>query len=53
MKFEIDYYFEKIEKDEIFCTLTDGKKEVMEIFNTSSEIIDKIEASGKQDTQNE
>ena len=49
MKFEVDYYFEEVEQNEMFYGLTQGKKEVMEIFDSSSELIDKIEASGKQE----
>jgi len=49
MKFEIDYYFEKIEKEEIFDRLIRDKKEVMEIFDSASKLIDEIEATGKQE----
>ena len=49
MKFEIDYYFDEIEKDELFYQLAKEKKEVMEIFDASSKLIDEIEASGKQE----
>lgn len=49
MRFEIDYYFEEIEKGEIFEKLTTGKKDVMEIFEASSKIIDEIEEKGKQE----
>ena len=49
MNFEINYYFEKIEKDEIFFKLADGKKEVLEIFNSSSQIINEIEKKGIQE----
>ena len=49
MRFEIDYYFEEIEKDELFGGLTQGKNSVMEIFDSSAELIDEIEASGKQE----
>lgn len=49
MRFELDYYFEKIEDEEIFSRLTQGKSEVMEIFDSSSKLIDEIEASGKQE----
>ena len=49
MRFEIDYYFEKIEKDEIFGQLTEGKAEVMQIFDSSNKLIEEIEASGKQE----
>ena len=49
MNFEINYYFEEIEKGEIFERLTTGKKEVMEIFNGSSKIIGNIEEKGKQE----
>lgn len=49
MKFEIDYYFEEIEQNEMFYKLTQGKKKVMEIFDSGSKLIDKIEATGKQE----
>ena len=49
MKFEINYYFEEIEKGELFDRITQGKKEVMEIFDSSAQLIDKIELSGKQE----
>jgi len=49
MKFEIDYYFEKIEENEIFNKLTQEKSQVMQIFDSSSELIDEIQASGKQE----
>lgn len=48
MKFNIDYYFEKIDQNEVFFKLTNGKKDVMEIFQASSKIIDEIESSGRQ-----
>lgn len=49
MKFEINYYFEEIEKGELFDRLTQDKNEVMEIFDSSSAVIDEIESSGKQE----
>ena len=49
MNFGIDYYFEKIEKEELFNKLTEGKTEVMEIFNSSNKLIEEIEANGKQE----
>ena len=49
MRFDLDYYFEKIGADEIFGRLTEGKTEAMEIFDSSSKLIDEIEASGKQE----
>lgn len=49
MKFEFDYYFDEISKDEIFAKLVQDKKEAIEILNSSSEIINKIEASQKQE----
>ncbi len=49
MKFNINYYFEKIEKQEIFYTLVQDKEDALEIFDASLELIDKIEASGKQE----
>ncbi len=49
MKFEVDYYFEEIEQDEIFASLTKNKKDVMEIFDSSSKLIDEIQASGNQE----
>ena len=49
MNFKIDYYFTEIEKDEIFYKLTNNKKEVMEIFDASSEIINGINDKNKQE----
>lgn len=49
MKFDINYYFEEIEENEMFYKLTKENKEVMEIFNSSSKIIDEIESKGKQE----
>ncbi len=49
MKFEIDYYFEKVDKNETFYQLTQGINEVMQIFDESSKLINEIEASGKQE----
>ncbi len=49
MNFKIDYYFTEIEKDEIFYNLTNNKTEVMEIFETSSEIINDINAKNRQE----
>ena len=49
MKFEINYYFEEIEKNELFGKLTQDKKSVMEIFDTSAELINEIERSQKQE----
>lgn len=42
MRFDINYYFEEIEEKEIFSKVTNGKTEVMEIFELSSKIIDEI-----------
>ena len=49
MKFDIDYYFEEIEENEMFFKLTNKKQNVMEIFDLSSKIIDEIETNGKQE----
>ncbi len=49
MNFKIDYYFTKIEKDEIFYKLVTDKKEVMEIFEASSNFINNIEKKKTQD----
>ena len=49
MRFDIGYYFEEIEEHEIFSKIANGNKEVMEMFNSSAKIIDKIQESGKQD----
>lgn len=49
MKLEIGYYFEEIEKDEVFFKLVQEKKEAMEIFDSSSNLIDEIQESGKQE----
>lgn len=49
MKLEIDYYFEQIEKEEIFDKLAQNKKEALEIFNSSAELINKIQESEKQE----
>lgn len=49
MKFEINYYFEEIEKNELFAKLIQDKNNVMEIFNSSEELIEKIEKGGKQE----
>lgn len=49
MKFDIDYYFEEIEENEMFAKVTKDKKEVMEIFELSSKLIDEIEEKGKQE----
>ena len=48
MKFNIDYYFEEIDPGEIFYKSTNGKSEVMEIFELGSKIIDEIEERGEQ-----
>jgi bifunctional UDP-N-acetylglucosamine pyrophosphorylase/glucosamine-1-phosphate N-acetyltransferase len=49
MNLEINYYFEEIEENEIFSKLTKDKESVMEIFDSSSKIIDEIEKNGKQE----
>lgn len=49
MKLDIDYYFEKIDKEEMFFKVTEGKTQVMQIFDASAKIIDEIEESGKQE----
>lgn len=49
IKFEIEYYFEEMEKGELFEILTKEKQEVMEIFDSSSALIGEIESSGKQE----
>lgn len=51
MKFDIDYYFEEIEENEIFKKFSTQSKKVMDIFNQASNLIDEIEKSGKQDIQ--
>jgi len=49
MRFDMGYYFEKIEEKEIFSKVTNGKHEVMEIFEFSSKVIDEIQEKGKQE----
>ena len=49
MRFDINYYFENIEEKEIFSKVTQGKREVMEIFELGSTIIDEIQEKGKQE----
>ena len=49
MRFDINYYFEKIEEGEIFSKVTNEKKEVLDIFEESSKIIDEIQKNGKQE----
>lgn len=49
MKFDINYYFEEIDKNEIFDKFAKGKENVMEIFDTASKFIKEIEESGKQE----
>ncbi len=49
MKFDINYYFEEIDKNEIFDKFAKGKENVMEIFDIASKFIKEIEESGKQE----
>lgn len=49
MKFEVDYYFEEIEKEEIFHKLIQNKQDVMEIFDLSFKLTNEIELSNKQE----
>lgn len=49
MRFDINYYFEEIEENEMFSKVTNGRTEVMEIFESSSRIIDEIQEKGKQE----
>ena len=49
MKFDINYYFEDINKDEIFYKMIENKDEVLQIFSEASKIIDNIEDNGKQE----
>lgn len=49
MNLDINYYFEDIDKEEIFYKLTEGKKEVLDIFLLSSNLINEIENKGKQE----
>ena len=49
MKFDINYYFEEIEENEMFYNLTNGKTEVMEIFELASKVIDMINNQEKQE----
>lgn len=53
MRFDINYYFEEIEENEMFFKVTNGKAEVMEIFELSSKIIDEIQENGKQEIYTE
>ena len=49
MKFDINYYFEDINKDEIFYKMIENKDEVLQIFSEASKIIDNIEDNGKHE----
>lgn len=49
MKFDIDYYFEEIDKNEMFYSLANNKTNIMEIFDESAKIIKKVEENGKQE----
>lgn len=49
MNFKIDYYFDEIEKNEIFYKLTNNKKEVLEIFDESFKFIETIKEKDKQE----
>ena len=49
MNFNINYYFEDIQNNEVFNKLINNKNEVLEIFKESSKIIDNIESNGKQE----
>ena len=49
MKFNIDYYFEEIKQGELFDRLTKEKKSIMEIFDSSSNLINELESKGKQE----
>lgn len=49
MNFDINYYFENIEKEEIFFDIASNCKSVMEMFDSATDkIINKIKKSGKQ-----
>lgn len=49
MNFDIDYYFENIDENEVFSKLTKGRKSVMEIFESWLEKIEEIKNKGKQE----
>ena len=49
MNFNMNYYFEDIQNNEVFNKLINNKNEVLEIFKESSKIIDNIESNGKQE----
>lgn len=49
MNFNINYYFEDIQNNEMFNKLINDRNEVLEIFKESSKIIDNIESNGKQE----
>ena len=49
MKFNVDYYFEEVDKNEMFYVLVKDKKNVMEIFDASAKIIKQVEESEKQE----
>ncbi len=52
MKFDIDYYFENICKDEVFYKLTQGKNSVMEIYEEALQEIEKVQSKGIQEIHN-
>ncbi len=49
MKFEVEYYFEEISKEEIFSKFVKNDTNVMNIFEESAKFINKIEETGKQE----
>lgn len=49
MDFKINFYFDNIEKSEIFYRIINDKNNVMEIFNESLKIIDNIKNNNKQE----
>lgn len=49
MNFDINYYFENIDENEVFYKLTKGKNSVMEIFEPWLEKIEEIKNTGKQE----
>lgn len=49
MNFKIDYYFDEIEKNEIFSKLINNKQEVLEIFDESFKFIETIKEKDRQE----
>lgn len=53
MNFKTNYYFEKLDANEIFCKLTESTEDVMKVFDQGAKLIERIQEKRTQEIYTE